>query len=242
MPSLEPYSRDLPYSYAPGFFPSLEALKKRPQSVRRLLLHSKTAPGAALDEVMALCRAGGIRTETADRMLTRISGKENCFVAAVFDKEMPGMQPARRHLVLHHPADKGNLGTILRTALGLDFRDLAIIGPAADHLDPHVVRASMGALFSLNISVYDSFLAYRAAFPDQGLHPFMLEGAVGLREATRALELPYALVFGNEGAGLPDDFAALGQAVRIPQSAAIDSYNLAVAAAIGMYAFRSAEG
>ena len=43
---------------------------------------------------------------------------------------------------------------------------------------------------------------------------------------------------GNEGAGLPAEFAHLGQPVRIPHSQEIDSLNLAVATAIGMYALR----
>ena len=43
---------------------------------------------------------------------------------------------------------------------------------------------------------------------------------------------------GNEGSGLPPEFARMGQPVRIPHSGEIDSLNLAVAAAIGMYAFR----
>jgi len=46
------------------------------------------------------------------------------------------------------------------------------------------------------------------------------------------------LIFGNEGAGLPAEFSQLGQPVRIPHSNDIDSLNLSVAAAIGMYAFR----
>ena len=37
MPSLEAYGRGLDYSYAPGLFPSLEAMTKRPEIVRRLL-------------------------------------------------------------------------------------------------------------------------------------------------------------------------------------------------------------
>ena len=47
-----------------------------------------------------------------------------------------------------------------------------------------------------------------------------------------------SLIFGNEGAGLPAGFGRMGQAVRIPHSGDIDSLNLSVAAAIGMYAMK----
>ena len=126
--------------------------------------------------------------------------------------------------------------------LGFGLRDIAIIRPAADVFDPHVVRASMGALFSLRVAQFDSFEAYRALFPAHKLYPFMLDGSVLLADAVRNVQTPYALVFGNEGSGLPPAFAAMGQAVRIPHSGDIDSLNLAVAAAIGAYAFVQATG
>ena len=52
---------------------------------------------------------------------------------------------------------------------------------------------------------------------------------------------PFALVFGNEASGLPDEFAAWGVRTLIPHSHQIDSLNLAIAAGIGMYAFTSSQ-
>ncbi|HSK69318.1 MAG TPA: TrmH family RNA methyltransferase, partial [Candidatus Limnocylindria bacterium] len=148
MPALEPYSRALTYSYAPGIFPTLEALKKAPGSVLRVLLHSALESGGGAGEILALCRGAGIRTEAADKALRRISGKDNCYAAAVFRKAPRPQEPSRSHLALVSPMDAGNVGTILRTALGMGFVDVALILPCADPFDPGVVRASMGALFS----------------------------------------------------------------------------------------------
>ena len=58
-----------------------------------------------------------------------------------------------------------------------------------------------------------------------------------LAEGVRNKKTPFALIMGNEGSGLPAEFAQMGQAVRIPHSHDIDSLNLSIAAAIGMYAF-----
>lgn len=237
MPSLQPYSRDLDYSYALGLFPAMEALTKRPQSVRRMLLHSSTASSASLDELLRLCAIHNIRVEQAGRILSRLSGKDNVFAAAVVGKEELPLLAAGNHLVLHHPSDKGNLGTILRSALGFGFLDIAIIRPAADHWDPQVLRASMGASFSLRISAYDRFEEYRTAYPEQTLYPLMLEGSTSLQSVVQTHARPYALITGNEGSGLPDEFAGMGCPVRIPHSQSIDSLNLAVAASIAMYAF-----
>ncbi len=237
MPALEAYRRELDYSYAPGVFPSLEALCKRPEMVRRLLVSSKGTESEGVHKLLKLAESRHIRVETADKALSRISGKENCFAAAVFEKR-PAQLSNEHHIVLHHISDAGNLGTILRAALGFGYLDIAIIRPAADVYDPKVVRASMGAIFSMRVKEYDAFDAYRREFPHHAAYPFMLDGSTLLSEAVSHKQSPHALIFGNEGAGLPPEFAKLGQPVRIPHSQQIDSLNLSVAAAIGMYAFQ----
>ncbi len=241
MPPLKPYDAALPYSYAPGVFPCVQLMTYAPERAARLLL-SERAQGEGIERLRALCADRGVREEVADKALARISGKENCFAALVFEKWQAELSPTACHVVLHHPMDTGNLGTILRTLLGLGLTDIAVIRPAADVFAPHVVRASMGAIFSLNVRCYDTFEAYRAEHPAHALYPFMLDGSALLEDAVRSVKRPYALVFGNEGSGLPPEFSAMGQAVRIPHSDRIDSLNLAIAVAVGAYAFVHAEG
>lgn len=240
MPKLEAYSHQLDYSYAPGIFPSHALLNARPELARRLLVRSDAAESEGVRALMEKCAALNVRTETADRALERISRKENCYAALVFDKFSCELSQTGNHIVLVNPSDMGNLGTILRACLGFSLPDLAIIRPAADVFDPRVVRASMGALFSMRVGLFDSFEAYRAAYPDHALFPFMLDGSLPLPQACRAAKAPWSLVFGNEATGLPPRFAQLGQPVRIPQSDAIDSLNLAIAVSVAAYAFTQA--
>ncbi|MDD3410096.1 MAG: TrmH family RNA methyltransferase [Eubacteriales bacterium] len=236
MPPLKPYDAELTYSYAPGVFPSLALMSAAPERAQRLLLSSR-AEGEGIEKLRAVCRERGVREEVADKALARVSGKGNCFAAVVFEKWQAELAGDAPHVVLHHPMDEGNLGTIQRTLLGLGVRDVAIIRPAADPFDPHVVRATMGAIFSLRLKQYPDFESYRAEHPRHALYPFMLDGSTPLESAVTAVKTPWALVFGNEGSGLPPEFSALGQAVRIPHSHDIDSLNLAIAVAIGSYAF-----
>lgn len=240
MPKLEAYSHQLDYSYAPGIFPSHALLNARPELARRLLVRSDAAESEGVRALMEKCAALNVRTETADRALERISRKENCYAALVFDKFSCELSQTGNHIVLVNPSDMGNLGTILRACLGFSLPDLAIIRPAADVFDPRVVRASMGALFSMRVGLFDSFEAYRAAYPEHALYPFMLDGSLPLPQACRAAKAPWSLVFGNEATGLPPRFAQLGQPVRIPQSDAIDSLNLAIAVSVAAYAFTQA--
>ena len=157
--------------------------------------------------------------------------------AAVFSKFEDDLRPDKPHIVLHHPSDSGNVGTIFRTALGFDVQDIAVIRPCVDVFDPKTVRASMGSIFQLRLHVYDDFSQYQAQFPEHALYPFMLDGSKSLPDVLGDIPDRWTLIFGNEGSGLPPEFIRLGQPVRIPSSNKVDSLNLSIAAAIGIYAF-----
>lgn len=242
MPKLESYRKALDYSYCLGVFPSLQLLEARPDKVMRLLLHPDGARNAGVAKLRQRCAELGIREEEAPRVLEREAHKANCYAALVFGKYQCRLDPAKNHVALHNISDAGNLGTALRTLLGFGLTDVAIIRPAADAFEPHVPRASMGALFHHNLHYYENFDEYRTEFADHHLYPFMLDGARELGEVAHAKQEPYTLIFGNEASGLPPAFARMGQSVVIPHNNRIDSLNLAVAVAIGSYAFTHADG
>ena len=242
MGKLESYDKSLDYSYAPGIFPATECLTNAKERCLRLLLSSASEKSEGAQKLRLRAEEAGIRVEIADRALERISKKENCFAAMVYKKAEGVFSEEAPHIVLHHPSDSGNMGTILRTALGFGLKNVAIIRPAVDSDDPRVTRASMGAAFSMNVRHFDSFDAYRSEYPQRQLFPFMLTGAVPLDEAVKKVRGPFSLVFGNEASGLPDEFAAYGISTLIPHSNQIDSLNLAIAAGIGMYAFTRKQG
>ena len=237
MPKLEPYSRKLDYSYALGVFPALMLMEAQPQRALRLLLHPDGLKNEGVVKLREMCAAQGVREEMAERVLRRESKKDNCFAALVFEKFDSDLDPTACHAVLCQISDSGNLGTAMRSLLGFGIRDVALIRPCVDVFEPHALRASMGAFYKLRVHTYDSFADYRAAHPDRPLFPFMLDGAIPLNEAARGAKPPFSLVFGNAQAGLPPEFAQLGESVMIPQSSEIDSLNLAVAVSVGSYVF-----
>ncbi len=237
MPKLEAYNKKLDYSYALGVFPSLNLLESRPECAMRLLLHPNSLENEGVTLLRQKCAEMGVREEFAERVLKRESQKENCYAAMVFKKYEAQLSADRPHVVLCQITDGGNLGTALRACLGFGIKDVAIIRPAVDAFDPHVLRASMGAFYRMNVRTFNNFEQYRALYPDHALFPFMLDGAKPLGEVAPTRPEKYALVFGNEQTGLPAHFAQLGQSVVIPQSNEIDSLNLAVAVSIGTYVF-----
>lgn len=242
MPKLEPYSRKLPYSYALGLFPALTLIEARPQIALRLLLHPAGAGNEGVEKLRARCRELGVREEEAERVLRRESKKDNCYAAVVFEKREERLDAQANHAVLCQISDDGNLGTALRALLGFGFEDVALVRPCVDAFDPRAVRASMGAIFRMRVRTFDSFEDYRALYPRHALYAFMLDGARTLDAVAPTARAPYALVFGNEQAGLPPRFRDLGQSVFIPQSDKIDSLNLAVSVAVGAYAFKTQGG
>jgi TrmH family RNA methyltransferase len=229
---IRPYKRDAGHAYALGVFPTLELLAHRPEQVLRVLLSERAGDNEGVAKICSICTERNIRVEVADRAIARVGGNEATYAVGVFQKYEASLSADANHLVLVNPDDAGNLGTIVRTMLGFDVVDLAVIRPAADLFAPRTVRASMGAVFQLRYHYFDTFDEYRARF-DHHLYPLMTDGRHALGETT--FRPPWALVFGNEGAGLGAEFHALGDSVRIPQSDRIDSLNLAVAVAIALY-------
>jgi len=230
---LKKYSRDAPYSYAFGVFPTLELLRYQLKYVEEVRLHSAGARNEGVEKIAALCGGARIPLVRDDKLVERLSPKANTYAIGVFKKYRPALDPHANHVVLVNPGDMGNLGTVLRTLVGFGISDLALVKPAADIFDPRVIRASMGALFQVNFAYYDNFNDYHLAFGHH-VYPFMTDGAVSIHEADFAE--PFALVFGGESSGLPPGYHAVGTSITIPHRPAIDSLNLSVAIGIGVYA------
>ncbi|MCL2495052.1 MAG: TrmH family RNA methyltransferase [Oscillospiraceae bacterium] len=234
-----PYKKDRETSYAPGAFAAIELLRARPRLARKVYIRpSFDEKDSLADE----CARLGVPVLVSEEAFRRVREKENEYVIAVFEKYEDRLDPNRPQVVLVSPMDMGNLGTIIRTIAGLNITDLAVVFSSADLFHPRTVRASMGSIFRINCALFDSFDAWRAAFPDHACCPFMLDGEALPRVLESENSPLFALIFGSEARGLPPAYAATGRAVRIPQSALVDSLNLSVAAGIGAYGFAEKYG
>jgi len=229
---LKRYRKDFVHSYAFGVFPTLELLGYQPRQVIRVVADTRGADNAGVAKIRELCRRQGIPFEINDKVVERLAPMENCYAIGVFRKYALPLSDQHQHVVLVSPSDMGNLGTIARTMVGFGVHDLALIRPAVDIFDPRVIRASMGAVFRLRFAYYDRFEDYRNAFKHT-LYPFMTNAAHRLGEVS--FRPPFGLIFGNESAGLPDEYLKVGESVVIPHGDEIDSLNLSVAVGIALY-------
>jgi TrmH family RNA methyltransferase len=234
---IKPYKKDFDYSYALGVFLTIELLEHKPEHVLSIILSTNAVKNSGLEKIRGIAESHGIPIEINDRLIERLSPKENCYAVGVFRKYDNRLDNGKNHIVLVNPMDSGNLGTIIRTSLGFKFTNMAIIRPAVDIFDPKSIRASMGAVFSMCFSYFDSFEAYSESFSQHQLYPFLLNGQVSIHMVHTIKKEPYALIFGNESSGLPESFNAIGTGITIPHAETIDSLNLSVAAAIAEYEF-----
>ncbi len=234
------YKREMGCSYALGPFPTFELLLHRPEAARAVYCREDFREKGKLE---GLCARVGVPCLVWPRALGRIAQKEVCYAAGEFTKYPGRLREGAPHVALADPADMGNLGTIMRTLLGFGIRDLAVIGGGADLWHPKAVRASMGAVFQLEVERFADFPAYLAAHGQgRDVFPFMLDGGRVLTPGSCPASRCYTLVFGNEAAGLPAEYQRYGQSLFIPQSGAVDSLNLAVSVAVGAFLFTQENG
>lgn len=138
-------------------------------------------------------------------------------------------------VVLDEVGNPGNLGTVVRTADAAGAAAVVVTGAAADPWHPSAVKASMGTVFKTPVatSSLDEVLGW-ARNLGLGVVATSARGTVVHWEAgypDRCL-----LLFGSEAKGLSEEILAeADQTVRIPQTGAASSLNLAVAAGIAIY-------
>ena len=229
---LKRYKKEFEHSYSFGVFPILELLNYNPQYVLGVIAHPKGLENKGIAKIQDICQINNIPFEFHEKTISRIGARQNDYAVAIFQKNEPDLKPSTNHVILVNPSGMGNLGTIIRTMLGFNFCDLAIIESAADIFHPEVVRASMGALFNIRFHRFSNFSTYLEAFP-RNFYLMMTDGDVPLPLAK--LEPAYGLVFGPENAGLSEEYRGYGTSINIPQSQSIDSLNLAVSVGITLY-------
>lgn len=235
-PRLKRYQKKYDYSYSFGTYPTIDLINHHRENLIKVLVKSKHDESEGVNEVLDLCEELRIPVEVADRAIDKIATKENTYVLGIFKKYESVLDPKENHLVLVEPRNMGNLGTIIRTMLGFDVTNLAIIRPATDIFDPMVVRSTMGAIFQIEFEYFDSIQEYMVKYSRRNIYTFMLDGAKDIREVK--FEEPFSMIQGNESKGLPKEFSELGQSIYIPNSDKVDSLNLSVATAIGLWEAR----
>lgn len=144
-------------------------------------------------------------------------------------------QPINQHddiLILEGLQDPGNVGTLLRTAAAAGIKQIVCSTGTAAIWSPRVLRAGMGAQFSLRIYEH-----YNVA---ELLQQIDIPVYVTSSHATTSLynlnlKQPSVWLMGNEGQGASEFAIEHAHPIAIPQPGGQESLNVAIAGAICMF-------
>lgn len=235
--SLPRYRASLRYGWVLGDFPVRELLRHAPETALEVRWHG-ALPCDRKRRIEAACAEAGVSFRRDDAGVEAKRSKGTARTLGCFAKRERSLASDRDHLVLVAPADPGNLGTMLRSALALGVEDVAIVGDA-DPWSPHVARASLGALFALRVARFATLAAYRATVPDRSVWLLDADAEVTVDDV-RPERVPVAVVAGPEWPGLGREALAHGRTVRIATDARVESLNVAVAVGIALHRLRTA--
>lgn len=178
------------------------------------------------------------RVVLADGLMAQISSLESP-AAMGFVHALPTDQvllPDAPSVVLDRLQDPGNVGSILRSAAAMGFRQVLALKGTAALWSPKVLRAGMGAHFVLQL---------REALTESDLDALrvpLLATCPHQGEWLHQADLPWpcAWLLGHEGQGVSDALLATADMmVRIVQPGGEESLNAAAAAAICLHASAS---
>lgn len=156
-------------------------------------------------------------------------------IAEVIMRETGNFEPETNEpiLILDRIQDPGNLGTIIRTASATGFYTIVLID-TADAYSPKVVRSSSGGIFYTDIfrMTETEILDFCKRKNIEVLVADMGGENIFYKELKNK---NYALVIGNEGQGVSDNFKNYGKAISLPMKPQMESLNAGVSASVLMY-------
>ena len=138
-------------------------------------------------------------------------------------------------MVLESVEKPGNLGAVLRSADAAGADAVLVCDPLTDLYNPNLIRASIGAVFSVPTVAVSSQEAI-AFLKERGIQILTAQ----LQDSSLYYDVDMtrgtALVMGTESTGLTQQWRqAAGAHIRIPMLGRLDSLNVSVSAAILLF-------
>ena len=172
--------------------------------------------------------------KSPEGIICEVKHLDNHGKIATINKDTLFFHVNERIILLESVRDPGNLGTVIRSAAALGANSIIISSDCADIYNPKTVRASMGAIFGINVFTTEDLARTVTELRKAGRKVF----AAALDRQAMALdrvrlEEGDCFVVGNEGHGLSQAVLDVCDAkVFIPISVGAESLNAAIAASI----------
>ena len=138
-------------------------------------------------------------------------------------------------LVLDDIQDPGNFGTIIRSAVAFNIDTIIVSNNTVDLYNSKVIRASQGMLFNINIIKKD-LAVFIPELKNNGYQIYATKVNGGKSLKTIEKMEKFAIIMGNEGAGVSDNLIDLAdEYLYIDMNTNCESLNVAVATSIILY-------
>lgn len=140
-------------------------------------------------------------------------------------------------LILDNIQDPGNIGTILRTADSLNFKQIIVSKGTADIYNPKVVRSTMGAIFRIKVVEVENLVKIIKEMKNNEIKVY----ATDLATDKSIYDVDYeksAVVIGNEANGVSKEVLnESSERIKIPMIGKTESLNAAVATGVMLYEY-----
>ncbi len=138
-------------------------------------------------------------------------------------------------VVLEAVEKPGNLGAVLRSADAAGADAVLVCDPLTDLWNPNLIRASIGAVFTVPVAVCTSAEAI-SWLKERGIRILTAQ----LQDSSSCYDTdmrgPTALVMGTESTGLSEQWRKAADAhIRIPMRGRLDSLNVSVSTAVLLF-------
>lgn len=165
--------------------------------------------------------------------------------AGAEDGALPPVATGRPLVMLESVSDPDNVGSIFRNATAFGASGVGLSPGCADPLYRKAIRTSMGTTLQLPFRVVTEWPAELRRIRAAGVRLVALTPAQGAADietfVRRAAAGPVALLLGNESDGVsPAAVGLCDERVRVDIEPAVDSLNVATAAAIALQRLRAA--
>lgn len=149
------------------------------------------------------------------------------------DSAPAGRQPLL--MVLESVEKPGNLGAILRSADAAGADAVIVCDPLTDLFNPNLIRASLGAAFTVPMVACDSAECI-GCLKAHGIRILTAQLQDSVAYYDQDMCQATAIVMGTESTGLTQQWRAAADAhIRIPMLGRLDSLNVSVSAAILLF-------
>lgn len=197
------------------------------------VISSSSKRSEEVEEIIQKCEE--LKTETIEleaKIYSKISpvieGLGVLFVVKI--PETQGVNFCEDAIILDRVQDPGNLGTILRSAVGFGIKQIICSKGTVSAWSPKVLRAGMGAHFKLQI-FENQDLSEVISKIETPIFATSLQAEKMIYDEDFTTKTTW--VFGNEGTGVSSELLSkVKNQVIIPQTGEIESLNVAMAATV----------